>query len=120
MGLDGFDDFLVSGEAAEAGCDATVGYVVFYLGEEVMGDFGFGSKVWFECGRRHILNGLFLMWEFRHLPLQKLQEWGTQIQRLKTFNRLKPQNSKAHPGAETKSARARRLGGQSGHTSESD
>ena len=54
LALDGFEDFLVSGEAAEAGFDATVGDVFFYLGEEVMGDFGFGSGIGFECGRRHI------------------------------------------------------------------
>ena len=52
--LDGFDDFLVGGEAAEAGFDATVGDVFLYLGEEVVGDFGCWSVIGFECGGRHI------------------------------------------------------------------
>jgi hypothetical protein len=54
MGMNGFDDLLVSGEAAEAGFDAAVCYVVLYLSEKVMGDFDCWSAIGFECGRRHI------------------------------------------------------------------
>ena len=49
MGLDGFDDFLVSGKAAEAAFDSAVGYVLLYLREKVMGDFGCWSAIGFEC-----------------------------------------------------------------------
>jgi hypothetical protein len=37
--LDGFEDFVVGGEAAETGFDATVGDVFLDLSKEVVGDF---------------------------------------------------------------------------------
>jgi len=72
MGMNGFDDFLVSGEAAETSFDATVGDVFLDLGEEVVGDFVGWNVIGFEAGGRHIFK--------RSDPsLQKPQGWDTQI-----------------------------------------
>jgi hypothetical protein len=74
MGLDRFYDFLVGGEAAKTGFDATIGDVFFDLGEEVMGDFG-RDGIGFEGGWRHIFNwsAVFFTCQPRHPPLQRPQ-----------------------------------------------